>query len=91
MAQSLVALPDDLTALSAPGATSAASLTSASASASALQVLNATIPVMKPNASKPGYNHPAAWQSVAICLRASGQRGVTVNVPPCYSNAYLPA
>ena len=66
-------------------------LTSASASASALQVLNATLPVMKPNASQPGYNDPAAWQSMATFLQASGQLGGTVNASQCYSNAYLPA
>jgi len=66
-------------------------LTSASASASALQVLNATIPVMKPNASRPGYNDPAAWQSMATFLQASGQLGGPVNATQCYSNDYLPA
>jgi NitT/TauT family transport system substrate-binding protein len=59
--------------------------------ASALQVLNATIPVMRPNASKPGYNDPAAWQSMAAFLQQAGQLGGQVDVAQSYSNAYLPA
>lgn len=59
--------------------------------ASALQVLNATIPVMQPNASKPGYNDPAAWQSMATFLQQVGQLNGQVDVTKTYSNSYLAA
>ncbi len=58
---------------------------------SALQVLMATIPVMQPSATKPGYNDPAAWQSMATFLQASGQLGGAVDVTQSFSNSYLPA
>ncbi|HEX8996819.1 MAG TPA: ABC transporter substrate-binding protein [Ktedonobacterales bacterium] len=56
---------------------------------SALQVLNATIPTMQPSASKPGYNDPAAWQSMATFLQQSGQLTGQVDVTKAYSNEYL--
>ncbi|MDE3229321.1 MAG: ABC transporter substrate-binding protein [Chloroflexota bacterium] len=64
-------------------------LSDPAASATALQVLNATIPLMKPDATKPGYNDPAAWQSMASFLTQVGQLGAQVDVTKSYSNAYL--
>lgn len=58
---------------------------------SALQVLNATIPVLQPNPSKPGYNDPAAWQSMAAFLQQVGQLSGSVDVSKSYSNEYLAA
>jgi NitT/TauT family transport system substrate-binding protein len=65
-------------------------LTDATNAASALQVLNATIPLMQPNASKPGYNDPAAWQSMATLMQQGGQLSGQVDVAQTYSNDYLP-
>jgi NitT/TauT family transport system substrate-binding protein len=65
-------------------------LSDPTAAASALQVLNATIPVMQPSAKQPGYNDPAAWQSMATFLQQAGQLGGSVDVAQSYSNAYLP-
>lgn len=64
-------------------------LSDPAASATALQVLNATIPLMKPDATRPGYNDPAAWQSMASFLAQVGQLGGQVDVTKSYSNAYL--
>ena len=44
---------------------------------------------MQPNASKPGYNDPAAWQSMATLMQQGGQLG-PVDVAQTYSNDYLP-
>ncbi len=65
-------------------------LSDPTAAASALQVLNATIPVMQPNTKQPGYNDPAAWQSMATFLQQAGQLSGSVDVTQSYSNAYLP-
>lgn len=64
-------------------------LSDPTASATALQVLNATIPLITPNATKPGFNDPAAWQSMASFLAQVGQLGGQVEVTKAYSNAYL--
>jgi len=66
-------------------------LNDSATAASALQVLNATIPVMQPNATQPGYNDPAAWQSMATFLQQVGQLTGQVDVTKTYSNAYLAA
>ena len=66
-------------------------LTGATASASALKVLDATIPLMKPNATRPGYNDPAAWQSMDSLMQSAGQLNGSVDVSKVYSNAYLPS
>ncbi len=65
-------------------------LTDSTNAASALQVLNATIPLMQPNASRPGYNDPAAWQSMASFLQQVGQLPGPVDVSQSFSNDYLP-
>jgi NitT/TauT family transport system substrate-binding protein len=59
--------------------------------ASALAVLQATLPVLEPNSAHPGYNDPAAWQAMASFLQASGQLNGAVDVTQAYSNDYLPA
>lgn len=64
-------------------------LSDPTAAATALQVLNATIPLMQPNTTKPGYNDPASWQSMATFLAQVGQLGGQVDVTKAYSNAYL--
>lgn len=66
-------------------------LSDPSAAASALAVLQATLSAMTPNAKQPGYNDPAAWQSMASFLQSIGQLSGTVDVTRSYSNAYLPA
>ncbi len=66
-------------------------LSDPSAAASALAVLKATLPAIAPNSAHPGYNSPAAWQSMAAFLQASGQLNGAVNVTQAYSNAYLPS
>jgi NitT/TauT family transport system substrate-binding protein len=63
---------------------------SAQAAADALAVLNATVPLMQQNGPKPGYNDPAAWQSMASFLQSQGQLAAAVDVSQAYSNAYLP-
>ncbi len=57
--------------------------------AGALAVLQATIPLWQGN-SKPGYNDPAAWQSMETFLQSQGQLGGKVDVTQAYTNAYLP-
>ena len=64
-------------------------LTGATAQASALKVLNATIPLMKPNATRPGYNDPAAWQSMDSLMQSAGQLNGSVDMSKVYSNDYL--
>ena len=61
------------------------------ASASALAVLQATLPAIAPKSAHPGYNDPAAWQAMAAFLQANGQLGGSVDVTQAYSNAYLPS
>lgn len=62
-----------------------------SAAAAALAVLQATLPAIAPNRAHPGYNDPAAWQSMATFLQASGQLNGSVDVTKAFSNDYLPA
>ena len=66
-------------------------LSDPSAAASALAVLQATLPAIKPDSAHPGYNDPAAWQSMATFLQASGQLGGSVNAAQAFSNDYLPS
>jgi NitT/TauT family transport system substrate-binding protein len=65
-------------------------LSDSAQAADALTVLNATVPLMQQNGSKPGYNDPAAWQSMASFLQSQGQLAGAVDVSQAYSNAYLP-
>lgn len=64
-------------------------LSDPTASATALQVLNATLPLMQPNPTKMGYNDPQAWQSMANFLQQVGQLSGQVDVTKAYSNTYL--
>lgn len=66
-------------------------LTDATNAASALQVLNATIPLLQVNASKPGYTDPATWTAMAAFMRQIGQLSGQVDATKSLSNAYLPA
>jgi NitT/TauT family transport system substrate-binding protein len=66
-------------------------LSDPSAAASALAVLQATLPAIAPNSAHPGYNDPSAWQSMATFLQASGQLSGSVDVTQAYSNTYLPS
>lgn len=59
--------------------------------AAALKVLNATIPVITPNASKPGYTDPAQWQAMATFMQQSGQLSGQDDASKSLSNAYLPS
>lgn len=58
--------------------------------ASALTVLQATIPLWQ-GASQLGYNDPATWQSMATFLGSAGLVHGTVNPAPAFSNSYLPS
>lgn len=53
-------------------------------------VLQATLPLWQQGA-KPGYNDPAAWQSMASFLQAQGQLAGAVDASKALSNDYLPA
>jgi hypothetical protein len=53
-------------------------------------VLNATIPILQ-GATKPGYNDPAAWQSMNTFLAAQQLIKQPLDVTQVYSNAYLPS
>jgi NitT/TauT family transport system substrate-binding protein len=58
--------------------------------ASALAVLQATIPLWQA-AGKLGNNDAAAWQSMASFLQSAGQLKGDPNVAQAYTNAYLPS
>ncbi len=58
--------------------------------ASALTVLNATLPLWQQTGSKPGYTDPAAFTSMASFLQAQGQLSGSVDASQAVSNAYLP-
>jgi NitT/TauT family transport system substrate-binding protein len=66
-------------------------LSDPTAAASALAVLQATMPAITPNSAHPGYNDPSAWQSMAVFLQNSGQLTGSVDVSQSFSNAYLPS
>ncbi|HEX8981350.1 MAG TPA: ABC transporter substrate-binding protein [Ktedonobacterales bacterium] len=59
--------------------------------AAAQKVLEATIPVITPNASKPGYTDPTQWQAMATFLQQSGQLSGQTDASKSLSNAYLPS
>ncbi len=58
--------------------------------ASALAVLQATIPLWQLNGAQPGYTPPSDWQSMASFLQSVGQLPSSVDVAGGLSNAYLP-
>jgi NitT/TauT family transport system substrate-binding protein len=58
--------------------------------ASALAVLQATIPLWQSSGGHLGYTDPQVWQSMASFLQSQGQLGGTVNAGTSLSNAYLP-
>jgi putative riboflavin transport system substrate-binding protein len=85
--QYVIAHPSDAVRLSesyVPG------LSAAKAQSNALAVLNATIPLLQ-GAPKPGYNDPAAWQSMNTFLAAVGLIKQPAAVAQAYTNSYLPA
>lgn len=82
-----IAHPDQAVKLSEPFVPG---LSDPTASASAMAVLMATLPAIAPNSAHPGYNDPAAWQSMAAFLQGSGQLNGSVDVTQAFSNAYLP-
>jgi NitT/TauT family transport system substrate-binding protein len=65
-------------------------LSAAAQAADALTVLQATLPLMAQTGPKPGYNDPAAWQSMTSFLQSQGQLSGSVDASQAYSNAYLP-
>jgi NitT/TauT family transport system substrate-binding protein len=64
-------------------------LTDPKTAATQTAVLQATLPLWQQGA-KPGYNDPAAWQSMASFLQAQGQLGGAVDATKAVSNDYLP-
>jgi len=64
-------------------------LNQADKAATALVVLDATIPLWQAS-GKPGYNDPNAWQSMAGFLQSVGLVSGQVNEKQAYSNSYLP-
>ena len=65
-------------------------LQSSKNAASALAVLQATLPIMQPGA-KPGYIDPQAWQQMATFMQDQGLLAGSVNVAQSFSNSYLPS
>jgi NitT/TauT family transport system substrate-binding protein len=65
-------------------------LNDATQQASALAVLQATLPLWQTTGTQPGYNDPQAWQSMATFLQSQGQLGGSVSASASFSNAYLP-
>lgn len=62
-----------------------------SAAASALAVLQATIPAITPNSAHPGYNDPATWQAMSSFLQSNGQLSAPTDATQAFSNDYLPS
>ena len=58
--------------------------------ASALAVLQATIPILQ-GGTKPGYNDPSAWQSMTSFLTAVHLVKQSGAAQQAYTNDYLPA
>lgn len=90
--QYTIAHPQDAVSLSksyVPG------LSDSAQAASALTVLQATIPLWQSSPAggghAPGYTDPAAWQSMASFLQAQGQLFGSVDAAQGLSNAYLPS
>jgi NitT/TauT family transport system substrate-binding protein len=65
-------------------------LSDAKNAASALAVLQATIPLWESNGAKPGYNDPTTWQAMASFMPSYGLLNAAPDVTKAYSNAYLP-
>jgi NitT/TauT family transport system substrate-binding protein len=87
-----IAHPQDAVSLSksyVPG------LSDATQAASALSVLQATLPLWQSSPADgsyaPGYTDPAAWQSMAAFLQSQGQLFGAVDATQSLSNAYLPS
>lgn len=59
-------------------------------SASALAVLQATIPLWQANGTQMGYNTPATWQDMGTFMQKYGLLSKPANVAQSYSNNYLP-
>ena len=58
--------------------------------ASALAVLQATIPLWQVNGAQMGYNQPAIWQDMGTFMQQYGLLSKPANVAQSYSNSYLP-
>jgi NitT/TauT family transport system substrate-binding protein len=58
--------------------------------ASALAVLQATIPLWQVNGTQMGYNEPATWQDMGAFMQKYGLLSKPANVAQSYSNSYLP-
>jgi NitT/TauT family transport system substrate-binding protein len=65
-------------------------LQSSQNAASALAVLQATLPVMQP-AAKPGYIDPQAWQQMVSFMQSQGLLAGPVSASTSYSDSYLPS
>ncbi|WP_244189305.1 ABC transporter substrate-binding protein [Streptomyces incarnatus] len=58
---------------------------------SALAVLQATVPLMKPPASgRPGRNDPATWDRMAVFMKEQNLLDKPVRPTEAYTNSYLP-
>ena len=58
--------------------------------ASALAVLQATIPTWKSSGARPGFNDPDTWQAMGSFMLQYGLLTNQANVAQAYSNNYLP-
>jgi NitT/TauT family transport system substrate-binding protein len=58
--------------------------------ATALAVLQATIPLWESSGAKAGYNDPATWQAMATFMPAYKLLNAAPDVTKAYSNEYLP-
>lgn len=65
-------------------------LSDAQNAATALAVLQATIPVWESNATKAGYNDPATWQAMGSFMQSHGLLSSAPDVTKAYNNDYLP-
>ncbi|HLV97892.1 MAG TPA: ABC transporter substrate-binding protein [Ktedonobacterales bacterium] len=65
-------------------------LSDAQNAATALAVLQATIPVWESNATKAGYNDPATWQAMGSFMQSYGLLSSAPDVTKAYNNDYLP-
>ncbi|HEY7347860.1 MAG TPA: ABC transporter substrate-binding protein [Ktedonobacterales bacterium] len=58
--------------------------------ATALAVLQATLPLWESSGTRAGYNDPKTWQAMASFMPAYGLLSGSPDVSKAYSNAYLP-
>lgn len=65
-------------------------LDTASNTADALAVLQATLPYLQSASAKPGYNDPAKWTAMVRFLQDQGQLVGPVDASKAFSNDYLP-